>query len=75
MISKLETNINKILNDLKPYILNPQSKAEILSNAIQSRLDKCVEEYAIELDQAFDNLINSKDLKYNLKLIKQINKE
>lgn len=75
MISKLETNINKILNDLKPYILNPQPKAEILSNAIQSRLDKCVEEYAIELDQAFDNLINSKDLKYNLKLIKQINKE
>lgn len=75
MISKLETNINKILNDLKPYILNPQPRAEILSNAIQSRLDKCVEEYAIELDQAFDNLINSKDLKYNLKLIKQINKE
>ncbi len=75
MISKLEKNINKILEDLKPYILNPQSRPEILSKAIQSRLDRCIEEYAIELDQAFDNLINSKDLKYSLKLIKQINKE
>lgn len=75
MTLKPEININKIVAELKSYILNPQPKAKILSQAIQNRLDKCMEKYVIELDQAFNNLIDSKDLKYNLKLIKQLNKE
>lgn len=79
MISKQEINTNNkrllnIISELKKHILTPEQKANLLQVRIEERLDKSLKEYYNRLTQAFDKLVPYND-KYNLRVIKRLNKE
>lgn len=63
-----------IINELRRHILTPEEKAKLLQVRIQERLDKSLKEYYSRLTQAFDKLVPYND-KYNLRVMKKLNKE
>lgn len=79
MISKQEINTNNkrllnIISELKKHILTPEQKANLLQVRIEERLNKSLREYYNRLTQAFDKLVPYND-KYNLRVMKRLNKE
>lgn len=79
MILKQEINTNNkrllnIISELKKHILTPEQKANLLQVRIEERLNKSLKEYYNRLTQAFDKLVPYND-KYNLRVMKRLNKE
>ena len=79
MILKQEINTNNkrllnIISEHKKHILTPEQKANLLHVRIEERLNKSLREYYNRLTQAFDKLVPYND-KYNLRVMKRLNKE
>lgn len=72
MNSQLERRIKNIIIDLNKHVSD--DKIKLLSNLIKKRLDKSLIQYYDDLNNSLEKL-NRYDDKYQLRLIKKLNKE
>lgn len=70
----LKIKLGYLLKEVDKYIKTRNSRNELFNKHVEEKLDKSVELYFNTINESFEKLVDLAKTKYNLNLVKSINR-